>query len=199
MIKDAKKSVSRDSLPILHNKRSRFMINDHHPGTCNLGELRILDWRLCVPGDQFKIKERKILRTQPLVSSPMDALKFDTFWFKMDLRDLWDNFTKFCGESSTKWRPDSSIEYLLPQIDSGRTGFEVGSVADDLGLPVNVSNIEVMSLPFRMYAEIVNHFFRSTVVEDELYIPKGDEEQAYFVSNSLFYTNSVVVSFEGFW
>ena len=59
---------------------------------------------------------------------------------------------------STYWA--EATEYSVPQTTAPAGGWNVGTIADYMGIPTGVANIKVTSLPFRAYARIWNEWFR---------------------------------------
>lgn len=70
--------------------------------------------------------------------------------------------------------PSDSVDFLVPTVNSGSKGFEVGSIADYFGIPTGVPNLEVSALPFRMYNMIYNEWFRDENLQDSLPDNYGD-------------------------
>lgn len=70
--------------------------------------------------------------------------------------------------------PSDSTDFIVPTINSGSTGFEVGSVADYFGIPTNVPNLEVNALPFRAMNLIYNEWFRDENLQDSVPDNHGD-------------------------
>lgn len=117
-----------------------------------------------VPGDTFSVDASMVSKMlSPMVSAPMDNIFLDTFWFYVPSRLLWNNFTRLMGERPN---PKDSIDYLVPQISSGETGFAVGSLADYFGIPTGVANLSVNALPFRAYCKIWDDWFRCEYLQD---------------------------------
>lgn len=120
-----------------------------------------------LPGDTWQITTSKVARLQSLIAPVMDNLYLDTYYFFVPNRLIWDKWKNFCGESSNAWIPDG--DYVIPQIRFPQTdtGWESGTLADYMGLPVGVNAAEVewdtntvSVLPFRAYVKIVNDWFR---------------------------------------
>lgn len=126
-----------------------------------------------LPGDTFNIKTSKVIRMQPMVSAPMDNLYLDTYYFFVPNRLLWSHWKEFNGENTqSAWIPQA--EYAIPQIEAPSGGWNQGTIADYLGLPIGVDGISVNALPFRAYALICNEWFRDQNLMDPLNIPVGD-------------------------
>lgn len=119
-----------------------------------------------VPGDTFKVDANMLCKMlSPMVSAPMDNIFLDTQWWFVPSRLIWNNFTRMMGERRS---PNDSIDYLVPQIDSGSSGFEVGSLADYFGIPTRVPNLKVNALPFRAYAKIWDDWYRAEQLQESI-------------------------------
>lgn len=112
-----------------------------------------------LPGDTFKVNATMLAKMlSPMVSAPMDNIFLDSQWFYVPSRLVWNNFTRMMGE---RRNPGDSIDYLVPTINSGSSGFAVGSLADYFGIPTGVPNLSVSALPFRCYAKIWDDWYRA--------------------------------------
>ncbi len=126
-----------------------------------------------LPGDTFSIDTSKVVRMQSLLTPMMDNMYLDTYWFFVPNRLVWDHWKQFCGENTeSPWLPQT--EYSVPQLTSPSGGWNIGSIADYMGIPTGVPNLSVNALPFRAYALICNEWFRSENLTDPLNIPTGD-------------------------
>ncbi len=137
-----------------------------------------------LPGDTFTMHFQAFGRLlNPLVAPIMDELYFETLWFKCPNRLLWSNWKRFCGEQDN---PDDSTDFVIPTINSGDSGFAVGSIADYFGIPVNVPNLSVNALPFRMYNLVYNQWLRDENLINSVNVPQGDSDSAsnYVLLNS---------------
>lgn len=118
-----------------------------------------------LPGDTFKVTANMMARLSTPVVPFMDNVFLETHWFYCPSRLLWTNFTKMMGE---RVNPKDSIDFTVPTISSGTTGFATGSLADYLGIPPNIANIEVNALPFRMYAKVWDDWYRDENLQDSI-------------------------------
>lgn len=168
-------------LPSVDIQRSIFTRQNKHITTLNVGELAPIFWEEVLPGDTWSIVTNKMIRLQTLLTPIMDGLYADTYWFFDRNVNLWNHWAEFCGENKTSaWLPSST--YTIPKINAPSGGFQTGTIADYLGIPVGVEyddndSLRPMSLPFRMYARICDQFFRDENLTDPLYIPDGDADQ----------------------
>ena len=127
-----------------------------------------------LPGDTFTCDSTLFARMSTPITPVMDNVFMETFYFYVPNRLLWDNWQRFCGEVIDPNDPNETHDFLVPTISSGSNGFEVGSLSDYFGLPVNVPNITVDSLWHRAYALIYNSWFRDENLQSPLDVPLGD-------------------------
>lgn len=189
--------------PQANIQRSRFDRSHSVKFTGNVGDLIPFYCDEVLPGDTFQIDTSKLIRMQPLVAPIMDNIFFDTFYFFVPNRLVWDHWEEFCGENkNTAWT--QPIQYSIPTVDlpvfadsptaeeladnpdtpSYRIGFEslpgngVGTIMDYMGVPIRqrVENgtYSISSLPFRAYGLIWNDWFRDQNLQDCIVIKTGD-------------------------
>lgn len=172
----------------LNMPRSRFTRPQSHKTTFNAGDLIPFYIDDILPGDSHQIDTSYLVRTQPLVAPIMDNMWLDTFYFFVPSRLVWQHWKQFMGENTeSAWIPET--EYTEPQITSPEGGWNVGTIADYLGIRTGVDNISVSALPFRAYALICNEFFRDENLTDPLNIPVNDSTQTG--TNGSDYVNDV--------
>ena len=154
--------------------RSRFTRNSSVKTSFNVGDIIPFYVDEVLPGDSFDVKTNKVVRMQPLVCAPMDNLYLDVYYFFCPNRLVWKHWVNLMGENTeSAWIPQT--EYEVPQLVSPPdTGWTVGTLADYFGIPTNVPDLSVNALPFRMYALIVNDWFRDENLTDPLNIPNDD-------------------------
>lgn len=141
-----------------------------------------------LPGDTFSIDTSKVVRLQTLITPMMDNLYLDTYWFFCPNRLVWRHFKEFMGENTeSAWLPET--EYNVPQITAPSGGWSVGTIADYMGIPTGISNLSVNALPFRMYALIMNEWFRDQNLSDPLHIP-DDEATVVGVNTGNYITDT---------
>lgn len=127
-----------------------------------------------LPGDTFNVNTSKVIRMPSLVTPIMDNIYLDTYYFFVPNRIVWSHWRELNGENTqSAWVPET--EYEVPQITSpATTGWNVGTIADYMGIPTGVPNLSVNALPFRGYALIMNEWFRDENLSDPLNIPVDD-------------------------
>lgn len=176
-------------MPNIEMQRSTFDLSHSSITTFNVGDLIPLTKPIEVyPGDTFEITTTKIVRLQTLLSPFFGALYLDVYWFYVPNRIVHDNWPGVMGENMTgPWAP--SVSYTTPLIQSGSSGFDVGSIEDHYGLPVGVGPVKVNALPIRGYGSIWDNYFRSQDLQYPLNIYKGDATKYTTASDPLAETN----------
>lgn len=153
--------------------RSRFDRSSTIKTSFNVGQLIPFYVDEVLPGDTFSVDTSKVVRMQTMITPIMDNIYLDTYWFYVPSRILWDHWRELMGENrESAWIPKT--EYSIPQVVSPNGGWEVGTIADYMGIPTGVSGLSVNALPFRAYAEIVNEWFRDQNLQDPINISYGD-------------------------
>lgn len=153
--------------------RSTFDRPFSHKTTFNVGDIIPFYVDEVLPGDTHKIRTSKVVRMQTLLTPVMDNIYLDTYYFFVPDRIVWSHWKQFMGENTdSAWVP--STEYEVPVIASPDGGWKEGTIADYMGIPINVGNLYVNALPFRAYALIMNEWFRDENLCDPLNIPLDD-------------------------
>lgn len=129
-----------------------------------------------LPGDHMKYDVTAYVRMSTPLFPLLDQQTIDTFFFFVPARLLWTNWNRFMGEQP---QPGDSIDYTIPQVQSGAGGFPVGGLADHFGLPT-VGQIggglvhQVNALPFRAYNLIWNQWFRDENLQSPTTVSLGN-------------------------
>lgn len=168
MNKEAEMHLSE--LPRLNKPRSTFPYNQSIWGTMSVGKLYPLEWIECNPGDTLTLDISHITRAMTQVVPVMDSSYLDIQAFFVPLRQIWDNWVSMWGENKTgHWAQPTSYE--TPQIKLPNGGFKTNSLADVLGIPVNVGTEAdtVNALPIRGYLKIWNEWYRDENLQDPCY------------------------------
>lgn len=158
----------------LDMSRSTFNRPQSIKTSFNVGDIIPFYLDEVLPGDTHTINTSKVVRLQTLLTPFMDNIYLDTYYFFVPMRLTWEHTKEFFGENTkSAWIPDT--EYQIPQVTSpAETGWQVGTIADYMGIPTGVTDLSVSALPFRAYALIVNEWFRDQNLTDPLNIPFDD-------------------------
>lgn len=154
--------------------RSKFIRNQSIKTSFNVGELIPIYVDEVLPGDTLSIDTSKVVRLSTPITPIMDNIWLDTYFFFVPNRLAWEHWKEFMGENTqSAWIPQ--VQYSVPQITSpATTGWNVGTIADYMGIPTGVAGLSVNALPLRMYALICNEWFRDENLTDPIYVPSGD-------------------------
>lgn len=164
-------------LPGVDIERSIFDRSSEHITSFNVGELIPFYIDEVLPGDTFNVTTSVVVRLQTLLNPIMSNVYLDTYYFFVANRTLYTSWKYFMGESDQAWLPSTTP--LMPCIAFPQNGFDVGTIADYLGVPVGVPynahpDQQISALPFRAYASVANEWFRDQNLSDPLVIPTND-------------------------
>ncbi len=156
--------------PSVSHPRSTFDRNQKIVTSGQVGKLIPFFIDEVLPGDTFQVDTHAVLRFTPMVSCPLDDIVFDTYYFYVPNRIVYDDWIRFMGESDTSaWTTPPT--YKVPKITAPEGGWDNGTIADYLGVPTKVPNISVNALPFRAFAKIYDFFFRDENLQDHVNCP----------------------------
>lgn len=122
-----------------------------------------------MPGDTFQMNAHGFGRLATPIHPFIDNLKIQTYFFFVPYRLLWTNWQRFMGERDPN--PDSSIDYLVPQIQSHSVSS--GDLFDYFNVPVGVS-LNFNNWAGRAYNLVWNQWFRDQNLQDSVTVDKGD-------------------------
>ena len=155
--------------------RSSFDRSFGHKTALDSGYLYPIYWDEALPGDTFNVNMTAFGRLATPLRPFMDNVFFNTFFFFVPYRLVWDNFQKFMGEQDN---PGDSTDYLVPHgFSPALTGYAHNSIYDYFGLPVGVPDVGHSMLPFRAYNLIWNQWFRDQNLQDSVPVWKGDSTE----------------------
>jgi len=150
-------------------KRSKFSLSNYKLFSCDMGELVPCGLVEVLPGDTLQQATTALVRAAPLLAPVMHPVHCRIHHWYVPHRLVWEDFEDFITGG-----PDGMDATVYPTITiGGGTGAAVGSLADYLGVPTGVNNIEVSALPFRGYAKIWNEWYRDADLQTELVISEA--------------------------
>lgn len=153
--------------------RSKFLRNQNIKTSFNAGDVIPFYLDEVLPGDSMSIDTSKVVRMSTMISPVMDNIYLDTYYFFVPNRLVWKHWKQFMGENTdSAWLPE--VSYTIPQITAPSGGWNVGTIADYLGIPTGISNISVSALPFRGLTLILNEWFRDENLTDPMFFDDGD-------------------------
>lgn len=150
-------------------KRSKFSLSHYKLLSMNMGTLVPCALTEVLPGDTIQQATSALVRCAPLLSPVMHPVHVRVHHWFVPNRIIWNEWEDFITGG-----PDGDSVPDFPVIQApASTGFAVGSLADYLGVPPSVPNLEVSALPFRAYALIFNEWYRDQDLVDPLVISKA--------------------------
>lgn len=153
------------NLPQLEIKRSSFKRPSDLKLTFNTSDIIPIYIDETLPGDTVKMNMASLIRMQTPIFPVMDNAYMDIYFFSCPIRLIWDHWKEFWGENNlTAW--EQKVEYTIPQIEAPEGGWDTGTIADYMGIPIGIDGISVSHLPFRAYCKIWNEFFRDENLKD---------------------------------
>lgn len=177
--------------------RTKFDLSKRRFTTFNQGQLvPIYVNSDILPGDTFDVMTKFKIRSRTPLSPVLDNAKVDTYWFFCPYTQLWDHAKEFYGDSkpSAYYAP---VKYNIPAlgVSTIMTNLTTKAAAasldrtllhtlwDHFGLPLNDAtsgtngandSIPISVLPFRMYKQIWNEWFRDESTQDPQFVNTGD-------------------------
>lgn len=175
-IHDSRSSHDFAMIPSSEVERSLFRMKHSHKTTIDAGYLYPIYCEEILPGDHYRGNMSVIARLATPITPFMDDLTFETFFFFVPNRLVWNNWVKLMGEQDN---PGDSISYVMPTITSPAGGYAVNSIFDYFGLATvgqvaAGKTVTTQSLPLRMYNLIYNEWFRDQNLINSADEPKGD-------------------------
>lgn len=149
-------------------KRYKHSLSNYKLFSCDMGELVPCGMTEVLPGDSIQQATNALVRAAPLLSPVMHPVTIRIHHWFVPHRLVWDDWEDFITGG-----PDGMDDSVFPTIDMpASTGAAVGSLADYLGVPTGVADLEVSALPFRAYAMIFNEWYRDQDLVTPLVIDK---------------------------
>ena len=154
--------------------RSIFNRNCEHLFSADCGEVIPVYCSEIYPGDTVKMRTSKVIRLQPMVTPVFGTVWFDMHWFFIPNRLIWSHWEEFMGENKTSaWTP--TTQYNVPKIKVPSGGFNVGTIADHIGIvPKEGASKEVSVLPLRAYALTMDQWYRSEALMNPVHVHVDD-------------------------
>lgn len=163
--------------------RSSFDRSHGHKTTLNAGFLVPVFVDEALPGDTFNLRMTGFARMATPLQPLMDNLYFNSFFFAVPIRLVWDNWQKFNGEQTN---PGDSTDYLVPEVVAPASGgWPIGSLSDYFGIPTGIASLRTSALWHRAYNLVWNEWFRDQNLQNSVTVPKGDGPDAATTYNLL--------------
>lgn len=150
---------------VLTNIRTKFKCPHNHKTTGNTGDLIPIYRKEILPGDIITMPLRSLIKMTTPNFQTMDIAFADVAFYFVPNRLLWDHWKAFQGEK-TVGPHQTQPQYTIPQVTAPEGGWGENTIADYLGFPTKVSNIQVNALYARAYALIWNEWYRDQNRQD---------------------------------
>ena len=95
----------------------------------------------------------------------------DLHFFSVPVRQIWENFRKFCGEQTD---PGDSTDYTIPTMAAPSGGYSEQSLQDYLGIPPGIDGFSHSALFTRAYNHIYNEWYRDQNLIDSVQLDIDD-------------------------
>ena len=156
--------------------RSTFTRRFKHTTTCNAGELIPFYCDLDImPGMTISQNTTTVARMNTPLNPTMDNAYIDTYYFKIEMPQLWDHFNAFMGENETgAWA--QTTEYDIPKFTTDST--HVAGIHDAITY-MGAARYNTPCQPFsklgvRAYIRVWNYFFRCEALQAPITMYKTD-------------------------
>lgn len=146
-------------VPRAEIRRARFKRDFSNITTMNEGDLVPLYVDEVLPGDTVSCDLNGLIRMSTPLYPVMDNCYLDTYAFFVPCRLVWEHWENLMGQNDDSYWAEKT-EYSVPQTTAPSGGWNVGTIADYMGIPTGIASIKVNSMPFRAYARIWNEWFR---------------------------------------
>ncbi len=160
-------------VPTANIPRNVFIRNHTWKGTIDSGYLYPVFFDEVIPGDTKKLVSTFFGRMSTPFVPVLDNVYLDVHYFFVPNRLTWDNWQRFMGERKN---PDDSIDFLVPKIIAGESGFARGGLLDYLSVPPAIPNLSCSSVIFylRAYNLIWNEWYRDENLQDSVKVNTTD-------------------------
>ena len=186
-------------IPRADIRRSTFDRSHGLKTTFNAGQLIPILADEAIPGDSFSCNMTGFARLATPIHPTMDNAFFDTHFFAIPLRLIWDDFEEFMGETKTYTAsgapspsnplpetPDFTASIpVVPTITSGASGEAELSLSDYLTIPTKVPGLKFSALWHRAYQLVYQDWFRDENLQKlpEISTASGNDTTTYPIRN----------------
>lgn len=151
-------------------KRAKHSLSHYKLFSADMGELVPCGLVEVLPGDTIQHSTSALLRCAPLFAPVMHPVHVRIHHWFVPHRLVWEDFEDFItggpDGNNVSVFPTIKLSYTAGTPDTG-SGV-VGGLADYLGCPPKINNLEVSALPFRAYALVWNEWYRDQDLQTPL-------------------------------
>lgn len=113
-----------NTVTIKKAKRSTFIQNKRHLTTHRIGDINVVDWRWCLPGDVFRYKVSHAIKADALLAPAFARMKVYTDLFFVSIKsimpDFYEKIPNFDQQQKTSMKngkTETTIPYYFPYED----------------------------------------------------------------------------------
>lgn len=144
-------------VPRVNIPRLSFDRSYGYKTTMDAGLLYPIFFDEALPGDTFNVNMTGFARLSTPIHPYMDNAFFNTFFFAVPIRLVWENWERFNGEQID---PGDSIDYFTPEVVALTSGgWAAGFISDYFGISVGVFGLCILVFWYRVYNLIWNEWF----------------------------------------
>lgn len=163
--------------PTLKIQRTKHPMRWKKLTTMNMGKLTPLAVMEVLPGDTFKMDMKMLMRATTLIKPLMDNMWLQVACFFVPNRLVDKHWEEIMGENKEGPFITNKTTYEVPRITAPTGGWNNGTIADHMGIPTKVENLEINSHPIKAYCQIWNDFYRDENIQNFTHITlEGDIE-----------------------
>lgn len=136
-----------NTVTIKKAKRSTFIQNKRHLTTHRIGDINVVDWRWCLPGDVFRYKVSHAIKADALLAPAFARMKVYTDLFFVSIKsimpDFYEKIPNFDQQQKTSMKnghtvtstpyyfPNENIDYIrLALANTGNRGNTLPTIPD---------------------------------------------------------------------
>lgn len=153
-------------LPKTTVPRSQFNVSAAHKLDMYPDYLVPIYWHDVLPGETLSLSHEILgMLTNAMVAPIMDNIYLEVQYWFVPYRLIWDNWERFQG---ARKNPEDSIDFLIPQMNSGENGVDFRTIHDYIGVPPKVPNLDFNCMFHRAYNKIYNIWYRDQNLQDSV-------------------------------
>lgn len=175
---DNRQFVENIAQLINRQQRTKFNMSGPEGGlkltTMNKGYLYPIYTLEVLPGDTWKINIKSLIRATTLIKPIMNNMWAQIQCFFVPNRLTCEHWEEIMGENKQGPWITNKTTYEVPKLIAPANGWAEKTLADHLGIPTKVPNLEVNSLYTKGYAQICNDWYRDEDRMNFTHITKGN-------------------------
>ena len=161
--------------PTLKIQRTKFPMRWKKLTTMNVGKLTPIGVVEVLPGDTFKLDMKMLMRATTLIKPLMDNMWVQVACFFVPNRLVDKHWEEIMGENKEGPFITNKTTYEVPRVTAPNGGWANGTIADHMGIPTKIDNLEINSHPFKAYCQCWNDFYRDENLQNFTHITlEGD-------------------------